>query len=302
MRMSLRPFPFLLLFCSLLFAQTPDSASSKAISFNYQTGAIHLANDLATVTLAEDYRYLDPAQADVVLQTLWGNPPGMQTLGMIFPKDVNPADSTSWGIVIEFEEEGYIKDKDAEKINYDNLLKKMQKSIHESNKEREKAGYEPIELVGWAEHPYYDRASKKLFWGKELEFGSRPDHTLNYDIRVLGRKGYLVMKAVASMSQLEQIKPSMQQVLGMVAFNPGNRYEDFKPGSDKVAAYGIAALVAGGVLAKVGFFKLLIVGIIALKKFLIIGIIAVIAGVKGLFGKKKKEQVMKVEEQVRKVE
>jgi len=72
-----------------------------------------------------------------------------------------------------------------------------------------------------------------------------------------------------------------------VNFNSGNRYADFNPASgDKVASYGIAALVAGGVAAKLGFFKGLWVLILGAKKFIIIGIAAVAAWFRKLFGKK----------------
>ena len=72
----------------------------------------------------------------------------------------------------------------------------------------------------------------------------------------------------------------------MVDFNAGNRYADYKPGTDKVAAYGLAALVAGGIAAKAGLFKGLIVALIALKKFVIIGVIAAVALVKKLLSRK----------------
>jgi uncharacterized membrane-anchored protein len=72
----------------------------------------------------------------------------------------------------------------------------------------------------------------------------------------------------------------------MVDFNQGNRYADFDPKVDKVAAYGIAALIAGGIAAKLGFFKLLLVFLLAAKKFIIIAAIAVAAWFKKLFGKK----------------
>jgi uncharacterized membrane-anchored protein len=53
---------------------------------------------------------------------------------------------------------------------------------------------------------------------------------------------------------------------------------------DKVATFGIAALVAGGLIgAKLGFFKLFWVFLIAAKKFIIIGVIAVVAFFKKLF-------------------
>ena len=89
------------------------------------------------------------------------------------------------------------------------------------------------------------------------------------------------------MSQLQDIEAKAPTILGMVDFTDGNRYADFKPGTDKVAAYGIAGLIAGGVLAKAGFFKLLWVGILAAKKFIIVAVIAIVAGIKRLLGGRK---------------
>lgn len=77
----------------------------------------------------------------------------------------------------------------------------------------------------------------------------------------------------------------MQEVLGFVEFNPGNRYTDFNSGTDKIAAYGIGGLIAGKVLAKVRFFKLILGFLVAAKKFLIFIIIAVGAFLKKLFNK-----------------
>ena len=67
-----------------------------------------------------------------------------------------------------------------------------------ANEEREKQGFERVTLIGWAEPPSYDAAAHKLYWAKELAFADNPDHTLNYNIRVLGRRGVLVLNAYAS--------------------------------------------------------------------------------------------------------
>jgi uncharacterized membrane-anchored protein len=74
----------------------------------------------------------------------------------------------------------------------------------------------------------------------------------------------------------------------MVDFNEGNRYTDFNPKVDKVATYGIAALVAGGLAAKLGFFKLFWIGLLAAKKFIIIGVVALSAWVRKLFKQRAK--------------
>ncbi len=254
---------------------------------NYQRGAITLRGGLATLTVPNAFRYIDADQAAKVLRA-WGNPPGEKTLGMIFPADVGPVSDSAWGVVIGFEENGYVKDDSAESIDYAKKLQEMQTRARASNDERAKGGYATVELLGWATPPHYDRATHKIYWAKELKFSDSEDHTLNYDTRVLGRRGVLVLSAVSSMAQLPRVEHDMQQVLGFVEFNDGNRYADYLPGKDKVAEYGIGALVVGAVAAKAGFFKLLIAGILALKKVLIIAAVGASAWLKKFFGNKSK--------------
>ena len=138
-------------------------------------------------------------------------------------------------------------------------------------------------MIGRATPPHYDEITHKLYWATESQFGESPTHVLNYSIRVLGRSGVLVLNAVASMSQLEEIEQRMPEVISMVEFNPGNRYADFNSGTDKVAEYGIAALILGGVAAKAGLFKAILVGLLAAKKFVVIGVLAVVAFVRRFF-------------------
>ena len=158
--------------------------------FNFQQGTIVVGDSLATLAVPEGFRYLDGEQTSTLLE-MWGNPPGASTLGMLFPSDVNPFADAGWGVVITFEEDGYVKDDDAEQIDYSAMLADIQASEADENKERADAGYEPVHLVGWAEPPHYDRSTHKLYWAKELQFGDSEDHTLNYNIRMLGRRGVL---------------------------------------------------------------------------------------------------------------
>lgn len=211
----------------------------------------------------------------LLLTDIWGNPPGPLTLGMIFPPGQNPMDEESWAVIITFDEDGYVKDDDAEKIDYDDLLKDMQAGGEENNKERAKAGYPPLHLIGWAEKPRYDKAANKLFWAKELRFGASDENTLNYNVRALGRRGVLVLNAVSGMGALDKVKAGMQALQPAVEFDEGHRYAEFDPEIDKVAAYGIAGLVAGSVLAKGGLLKVVIAALIAGKKFVLIGVVAI---------------------------
>ena len=256
-------------------------------SLKYQQGEIDLRGGLAKLTVPKEFNYLGPDDAETVLVKLWGNPPSeTKPLGLLIPAGLTPLSSNAWVVTIDYSEDGFVKDNDAGKINYDDLLKKMQKGIAENNAERQKQGYRAITLVGWAAPPRYDAATHKLYWAKQLQFEGERQDTLNYNIRMLGRKGVLELNAIAGLDQLAEIDAQTPQILGMVDFKEGSRYADFDPKVDKVAKYGIATLVAGGALAaaaKLGFFKLFWVGLLAAKKFIIIGVIAVVALVKKFF-------------------
>ena len=245
-------------------------------SLHFQSGTIAVPEAGATLRLVPEYRYLGAKDAQKVLEELWGNPPDSDVLGLILPKgERSLSDEKSWAVVVTYSDDGYVSDEEAAKTDYTKMLKDMQAGTREANQARQKAGYDTVELVGWAAPPRYDASSNKLYWAKELAFEGSPEHTLNYDIRVLGRKGYLSLNAVSGMSQLATVQEGMQRVLGMTEFDPGQRYADFNQATDKVAAYGIAALVAGGLAAKAGLFGKLLALLLAAKKLVFVAIAAI---------------------------
>lgn len=265
---------------------TDNSADALLASFKFQTGKISLPNGIATLDLPANFRYLSPDDSEKLLVEGWGNPPGNKTLGMIIPTETNPLSESGWGVVISYTEDGHIKDEDADKIDYNELLDNMKKESEEANKERVQQGYSAMHLVGWAEQPSYDKQTRKMIWAKEYGSDKQNENSLNYNIRVLGRKGVLVLNAVAGMKQISQIKNEMPAILAVTEFTKGNRYEDFDSKTDHMAEYGLAALVAGGVAAKMGLFAKLGIMLLALKKFIIIGFVAAAAFLKKIFSKK----------------
>lgn len=274
--------------------EAADAAAAEAeaaaflASLKPQKGAVTLPGNLAVLQLPEGFHYLSPGDTQRLIEEGWGNPPGSGdgTLGMIMPAALNPLGEEGWGVIVTYTEDGHIADDDAASIDYADVLKDMQDATAANNEERAKAGYETVTLVGWAEPPHYDPASKKIYWAKDLVFGDNPNHTLNYYIRVLGRQGVLELNAVAGMSQLAQIREGMKQVVGFADFTEGNRYADFNPSTDKAAAYGLAALVAGGVAAKTGLFAKLIALLVAFKKIIIVGVVALGGMLASLFKRK----------------
>jgi len=254
----------------------------------YQTGTVTLESGLATLRLPDSFRFLGPEGSRRLLTDAWGNPPGAAegVLGMLIPAGTSPLGEQGWGVVITFDDAGFVDDKDAASMDYDKLLKELQEAIQTENASRRKAGFEPMTLVGWAEPPHYDAAAHKLYWAKDLTFEGNDQHTLNYNIRILGRRGVLVLNAVASMAQIDTIRTQSQDILKAVEFNEGHRYADYLPGKDKAAAYGVAGLILGATAAKAGLFKLLWVGILAFKKFILAGLVALFPALKRFFGKK----------------
>lgn len=270
-------------------SENADSAMAAfEATLHYTTGTVVLGDGIATIHVPEDFRFLGPDDAKRLVEDAWGNPPGDKPLGVLVPAALSPLSDEGWAVIITFEDDGYVKDDDAADIDYAKLLADMQHATVKENEERAKAGYAPVQLVGWAEPPHYDSAAHKLYWAQDLRFGDAKTHTLNYNVRVLGRRGVLVLNAVAAMEQLPVVHADVVGLLPAVEFNTGHRYADFMPKADKVAAYGIAGLIAGKVALKVGLFKMLLGVLIAAKKALVVAAVAAVGFLKRLFSRKKK--------------
>lgn len=255
-------------------------------SLERQTGEVKLPQAGVTLQVPENYYFLNAQDAEKILVEVWGNPPGQAVLGMLFPAQGTPFDGATWGVTISYEEDGYVSDDDAQEIDYNELLGQMQETTRQESEYRIEQGYEAIELVGWAADPRYDAQTHKLYWAQELKFGVQEQNILNYNIRVLGRKGVLVLNFIADMSQVGDINDNLGSVMALAEFDDGARYGDFNPDIDKVAAYGIGALVAGKLVAKTG---LIAVALIFLKKFGIFIVIGLGLLGKKLFSRKEKE-------------
>lgn len=285
----------LLLLPLLSFAEEPEAepvtAEQFLSSFDYQKGLIELPNGVAQLDVPEEFRYIGAEDAKRFLEEGWGNPDGSGTLGMLLPVSTDLFGPEGWAVVITYQEDGYVSDEDAADIDYDEMLASMQEDTEQANEKRQELGYEPLSLVGWARPPHYDSAAKKLYWAKELQFGAAGESTLNYNVRILGRKGVLVMNAVSAMSQLPEVEARMDQVLAFSDFKDGYRYSDYDSGIDKVAGYGLAALIGGKVAAKAGLLAKLGGLLVAFKKLIFVGI----AAVGGFFAKMFKRRKAVVE-------
>lgn len=309
--MPFRPLAFLatLLFCLPMFGVPQDTSEDTATvemdpatldslvqvfsdsinaRYTFVTGKVDLADGVASLNVPEGFKFLDGTQSREVIVDLWENPPGVaeSVLGMIFPANSTVLDH-AYAFVVEYDAMGYVSDADADDINYDELLATMKEDDVAENQQRKEEGYGTLDLIGWAAPPYYDKERKVLHWAKELHAEEAEGNTLNYNVRVLGRKGVLVLNAVAGMEALEEVKTNIPAVLDMASFNPGHTYEEFDSNVDEVAAWTVGGLVAGKVLAKAGILALILKNI----KLVFIALAAAGAGIwRFVSGRRKKEE------------
>lgn len=155
-------------------------------------------------------------------------------------------------VYYEWRDEGYVDDSDWEDVDDDELLKQYSDSTEAGNDKRAKNGFEPMHIVGWLESPHYDKATRTVTYAMELK--DRNGNWANVVALRLGRAGYTQLTWVGSIESVQSAtgRPALlDQALAMHAFESGYRYQDFKDG-DKVAAYGIAGLVAAALGVKIG--------------------------------------------------
>lgn len=209
--------------------------------------------DQAKLSLPPGYGYL-PRDPAMKLMEAMGNTTDERFIGLIFPES-----QSDWFVVMEFESSGYIKDDDAKEWDADELLQSLKDGTEAANKHRAEIGIPPLEVTRWIETPAYEATNHRLIWSAEARTKGENDQdpTINYNTYVLGREGYISLNLITATSTIGTDKPAAHELLAAVAFNEGKRYSDFNASTDKVAAYGLAALVGGVAAKKLGLIALI---------------------------------------------
>jgi uncharacterized membrane-anchored protein len=248
----------------------------------------------ATIKLPAGFAFIPKEEAIKALEEEGSGGEGVQ--GIILP---TAKDGNNWIVVCRFDDSGYVNDDDANKLNPDDILKSYKEGTAEQNEVRKEKGIPPVYVSGWAEKPHYDKSKHQVIWaiqGKDEDTAESPVVTVNYNTRILGRRGVLSMNLVTDPDKVELNKTKVGALLDQTSFNKGADYKDYIAGKDKSAGYGLAGLILGGgalaAAAKLGLlgglWKWGIGLILVFKKFAIIGI-AAIAGLIGKFFKGKKD-------------
>lgn len=233
--------------------------------------------DLGTVAeldVPAGCHFFGPEDARQILEGM-GNPSSQRELGLVS----NAAGE--WFVVFEYSESGHVKDDDKDELDADDLLDSLRSGNDAANEERKSRGWSEVKLLGWAQPPHYDAATRNLEWATRAE--SDNAQSVNHNTRILGRVGVMEVTLVCDAAQLDAVLPDYKQFLAGFSYKSGQRYAEYRAG-DKLAAYGLTALVAGGagvLAAKTGLFA-------KLWKFIAAAAIGLVALVKRLFGSKTK--------------
>lgn len=241
-----------------------------------------LGDKVAQIEVNENYLFANENDTRKLMESI-GNPPTNHEVGLVCPKDPNAL----YFIVFEYYSTGYIRDDEKDRIDSDAILESIKKGTEEANKTRREKGFAPLNVIGWYEKPHYDVQSHNLVWTLLAE--SEGHQIVNYNVRLLGRHGYMSAILVTVPSALDSDRQEIENIIANFSYKKGKRYAEFVQG-DKVAKYGLTALIAGGAGAaavKFGLFKFLakawkIVAIAAVAFFAFIRRI-----IKSIFGERK---------------
>jgi uncharacterized membrane-anchored protein len=233
---------------------------------------------VAEINVPAGFEFIDGKTLRLLMERI-GQPESEALVGSIAPTNAE------WSVIFYYDDSGYVKDDDKDKLNADKLLQDYREGTEAANKHRAKAGFPPIHVVGWELPPRYNSETHNLEWA--LRGTSEGEEILNYDTRLLGRRGVMSVKLIVSPKEYAATIPAFTNLMAGYKYNGGETYAEYRKG-DKLAKYGLGALVIGG--AAVGAAKLgLLAGLaVILKKawkLVVIAVVAVIALFRKIIGR-----------------
>jgi uncharacterized membrane-anchored protein len=277
-------------------AQAPtaaDSAERKArhakfASIEWLTGPSKgRLGDIGEIEVPKGCRLTQERGATTFLE-LSQNIPDGDEVGLLLCDDASD-DDRQWFVIYTYDESGYVKDDEKGHLNADTILKSLREGTDEGNLERKKRGWATMHIDAWVRPPYYDEKTHNLTWsfkGGDSDGGT----VVNESVRLLGRGGVLHADLVLNPAQVDSVVPDFDKVMLSTTFVAGSRYSEWKSG-DKVAAYGLTALIAGGagaVAMKSGLFAKLGAALVGLWKLIAAAFLALSTRIKSLFKRKPK--------------
>jgi len=237
--------------------------------------------DQADLKITADEAFIPAADANRIMASM-GNSASPSRFGLV----VGRGKDAAWIVDIDWTQEGYVKDGDAKEWKADELLQNLKEGTDQGNSERLAKGLPALDVIGWVEPPAYDPAQHRLVWSMSLRERGTPANlpqTINYNTYALGRDGYFSLDLITGSDTIAADKNVAKSLLASLNYVPGKRYQDFNGSTDKVAAYGIAALVGAVAVKKLGFLALAGAFLIKAWKLALLAVAGIGAAIKRFF-------------------
>ena len=260
-------------------AETADPVAELPWELGPTTGAIA---ERANIELPEGFVFLGaPGTRD--FNELMENPPSGVDEFVVAPDDLR------WTAYFWFDPVGYVEDDEA--LDPDAILQSIREGTEVGNEERTARGWDTMSILGWSFEPQYDRQLNALEWAVLAKMDQSGHQLVNYNTRLLGRRGVMHVILVADPETLDASIAEFKGLMPGYAFAAGERYAEFQAG-DHVAEYGLAALITGGaaaVAAKKGWLAAAGLFLLKMWKLIVAGIVGVGLWMRRRVGRRKDE-------------
>jgi uncharacterized membrane-anchored protein len=258
-----------LLACLLTTDRPVLAQGQDAIDWQDGPSTVRLAG-LGQMTIPPGYRFTG-AEGARRFSELMHNPPDGREIGVVIPSFQQGSTMEDfWFIIFSFDAIGYVKDDDKNSLDSATksaILDSLRQGTERANEIRREKGWTPLNVINWQQEPFYDFQSHNLKWA--LLCSSGGNQGINFNTRILCRTGVLSANLVLRPRLLHSSLPAYNSLIGSISLNSENEYGAFRAG-DKVAEYGLVALITGGVgtaAIKTGFFakylKPILIGLFA---------------------------------------
>ena len=251
--MFLQRFMFLTVFVYFLvtplYAQN-ESANAIIEQVNWQPGpSIASMDKIAEIRIPGGYVFANGKDTKLLMDAM-GNPPTDKEIGFFSPETMD------WYVAFDFDVIGYVKDDEKSSLDSDAMLESIRRGTEESNKIRRERGFTGLHITGWETPPNYNEDTHNLEWAIKGE-DDNGELFVNHNTRILGRNGVMSVTLVVDPISLSRVLPTFREHMKGFSYQSGQKYAEFRKG-DKIAKYGLTALVVGGAAAvavKTGIFK-----------------------------------------------
>lgn len=254
----------LALFSNYSFASEEEAINQlRALDWKKAPADYQIAHDKAIIKTTEnDYLVTgdDAAEYMFIMQGHRGYKPDAAIYRVQGPE-------ASSQVIYTVHKIGFVtKDDWKDSINKDSILQEIR---NETNKNNEKVapGYPKNFVDSWVQPPHLDKTNNTVYWAI-AGHDDRNTKFINAKALKLGREGYTEVVWIGSPEQFSSAEASLKPILANYNYKEGFQYDDYIPGSDKIAAAGVGALVyklvTGKAAAQAGF---LAIAAIFAKKF-----------------------------------